>query len=460
MSHLRYSFFICNKPIDVGLKGLTTMQVGSYYVGCSEGFLPVENGAGAMFFSLEAMKLYNSGMSMHNTILINGNALTVCGSHMNTYCIYYIIDNDGDNVAVFNDLFLARPLLQALGFSVLYSNHQHAELTFFQNVQRMKCGEQINVRMYGGAARADVVQFSWFLEHIDAPFKNIKESKTEFFKSLDAAVRYNLEDEWKVNIALSGGVDSGSIAALVKKYRTKINAYTVSTDWGDEYNAAKETADFLGIDLELVHIAKEEILLEIPNVIRFFHFTSPESIEIALVAHCLYKKLYEADGSKRTFLTGYGSDLLNAGVYSPFNNYDELHADCMRRVTATQLSNEFSSLAALNHGVKALHPFWDLDVISTALRVPAEFKVKKEKDKYYFRDMMEDMLPKSTAWRKKLGAHHGTGLSQHLQNVLGDGTSEGYRQAIKNIHEEIFCYGNYDYQIREASYADPLEQFR
>lgn len=459
MSHLRYSFFICNKLIDAGIREFTTLQVGNFYMGCTEGSLPIKNGEDAVYFSLDTMTLYQSGSSPYNTILINKNSLTVYGSEMNTRCIYYIIDREGDNFAVFNDLFLARPLLQALGFSVLYSNHQHEELTFFQNVQRLKCGEKLIVRMYGKAMEAGVTQFLWFLEQIGAPITNIKESQDKFLKSLDAAVRYCLEGVWKVNIALSGGVDSGSIAALAKSNFKKVNAYTVSTDWGDEYSAAQETADFLGIPLELVHITKEEIISEIPNVIRFFHFTSPEQIEIALVAHCLYKKLYSADGKKRTFLTGYGSDLLNAGVYSPFNTYDELQGDCLRRVAATQLSNEFSNLAALNHGVTALHPFWDSGVIATALRVAAEFKVKNGKDKFYFREAMKGRLPAATAWRKKLGAHHGTGLSQHLRDVLGDGTQEGYQQAIKKIHKEIFCYGNYSYQIREASYTDPLEQF-
>jgi asparagine synthetase B (glutamine-hydrolysing) len=459
MSHLRYSFFICSKPVDAGISDVTLRQVGGYYVGCAAGFLPVQNATGEMFFSLDTLAPQQPGASMHNTVRVKGDSLRVCGSHMNTQCVYYIVDKAGEHVAVFNDLFLARPLLQSLGYPVLYSNEPSQELTFFQHVQRLKAGQQLSVRRQGKHASAEVTSFSYFLEEPGARFRDIGESEAEFLKCLEAAVKHDLEGEWNVSIALSGGVDSGSIAALVKKHRPELDAYTVSTDWGDEYSAAKETADFLGIHLELVHLTKEEIISEVPNVIRFFHFTSPESIEIALVAHCLYKKLHEADGKKRTFLTGYGSDLLNAGVFSPFDNYDELHADCMRRVTATQLSNEFSNLAAIHHGVTVRHPFWHSAVINTALRVPAEFKVINGQDKFYFREMVKGLLPENTAWRKKLGAHHGTGLSQHLRHALGDGTPGGYQQAINKIHEEIFCYGNYNYQAGQASYADPVEQF-
>ncbi len=459
MNHLGYSFFVCNKPIDAGIKEFTTMRVGAFYVGCSEGFLPVEDGADGIFFSLEAMELYRIGLSMHNTMLINGASLTLNGSLMNNRCIYYINDTAGENVAIFNDLFIARNLLKALGLPVLYSNEPvNEELTFFQQVQRMKCGEQLQVRAVGGLSNLDICTFSDFPKEPNSYFKNIRECKTEFYKILESDVGSITENIWDISVALSGGVDSGTIAYLLKKWYKNVKAYTVSTDWGDEYAAAKETADFLGIELELVHLTKEEIINEVPNVIRFFHFTSPENIEIALVAHCLYKKLYEADGVRRTFLTGYGSDLLNAGVYTPFKHYDELEADCFRRIRATQLSNEFSNLDALNYGVKVHHPFWGNEVISCALKVPAQYKVKrpligKEQDKFYFREMMEGKLPDNTVWRKNLGAHHGTGLSQHLRDVFGDGQPDSYQHAINKIHEEIFSYGNYEHNARQGSLA-------
>lgn len=458
MNHLRYSFFICNKPLE-NIEELTSVRVGQFFIGCAQGALPVSNGAASAFFSFETMELQRSSSSTQNTVLINDRTLSVYGSFMNTQAIYFIEDSSGHNLAIFNDLFLARPLLKSLGLPVLYTNDAGEELTFFKHVRRLKCGEQLNVRLYGSQAQWSVVQFADFLRHLRAQYNDLEQSKSEFYKTLDGAVKYGLENALNVNIALSGGVDSGSIAALLKANGCNVKAYTVSTDWGDEYEAAKETAGFLGIELDLVHITTAEIIREVPNVIRYFHFTSPESIEIALVAHCLYKKLQEMDGANRTFFTGYGSDLLNAGVYTPFEHYNELHADCMKRVRATQLSNEFSNLSALNHAVKVYHPFWQDAVISTALRVPAEFKVRNGQDKFYFRQMMEGKLPGATAWRKKLGAHHGTGLSQHLQNALGEGRPGGYQQAIKKIHEQIFCYGNYDYQNSQARRASqPLAQ--
>jgi asparagine synthetase B (glutamine-hydrolysing) len=266
---------------------------------------------------------------------------------------------------------------------------------------------------------------------------------------LERAVRRGIGSESTVNIALSGGFDSGTIAYLIRQSGCRLAAYTLGTDWGDEYREARETADHLGIPLTPVHVSEEEIAGEIPSVIRFFHFINPENIEIALVAHCLYKRLQEERPSPRVFLTGYGSDLLNAGGVIRCDSSEQLHAGIRRELERTQLSNEFSNLAALHHGVRAHHPFWESEVIACALRVPAADKLRDGQDKLYAREMMAGRLPDSTVWRRKLGAHRGSGLSQGLRDVLagkrgaGTGASIGYQRMIEAVHQDIFCRGNY-----------------
>ena len=168
------------------------------------------------------------------------------------------------------------------------------------------------------------------------------------------------------NIALSGGIDSGTIAWFIQQESVNLKAYTLGTEWGDEFSEARETAEYLDIPLEYIHLSREEILSAVPEVIRYFFFVHPEAIEIALVAFCLYDKLWQADPRPRTFLTGYGSDLMNAGVFCPFDHPDELHQEILKRMRKTQLSNEFNCLGPLSRQVKVHHPFWDSRVIKTA----------------------------------------------------------------------------------------------
>lgn len=449
MSHLRHSFFISNRPLATGITEFATMPAGGYYVGSARGTFTPASGAGEFAVSFETVQQLASSHIEQNTASINGNILVVTGSDMNTQAIYYIMDEANNRLAVFNDLFLARHLLENLGLPVVYDAAAYgADLCFFRHVQRLRAGQQLVVNLHGSSMSTQVRQFSSLVGHASVFFDDIEQAKQAFYHHLEAAVANGLHGQGPVNIALSGGIDSGTIAYLIHHHHASLKAYTVSTDWGDEYEAAKETADFLSIPLELVHVGADEIMAGIPAVIRYFHFLQPEAIAIALVAHCLYKKLYERNPVHRTFLTGYGSDLLNAGVYSPFRQYEELHADCLRRVAATQLSNEFSNLSALQHGVRVYHPFWHRDVIASALKTPAGFKVVNGQDKYYFRQMMEGRLNGSTVWRTKLGAHQGTGLWQQLQ----------LRNDIQQIHKEIFYHGHYDDAGQALQAAKPALQ--
>ncbi|HSN98033.1 MAG TPA: asparagine synthase-related protein, partial [Candidatus Nanopelagicales bacterium] len=146
---------------------------------------------------------------------------------------------------------------------------------------------------------------------------------------------------------------------------------------------------------------------------------------------------------------GYGSDLLNAGGITACESLDALQSGIQRDLERTQLSNEFNNLAALQYGVRTNHPFWQSEVIACALRVPPAHKLRGGQDKLYAREMMAGRLPASTVSRKKLGAHKGSGLSQHLREAFAGfgggrrGASSGYQRMIEAVHENIFFRGKY-----------------
>jgi asparagine synthetase B (glutamine-hydrolysing) len=385
-----------------------------------------------------------------NSIHIRHDKLMVNGSDMNTQPVYFINDEASNTIVIFNDLFIAAALLRSLGIRPVYDASSFSQrLTFFARVERFGPGERRTITRQKYGLVTEVGQPADILGAKLSQFSGLEESEEQFFDALEKAVQQSLATEETVNIALSGGIDSGTIAWLISQRHPGLKAYTVSTDWGDEYREAKETADFLSISLENIHISSDMLREELPQVIRYFGFIHPESIEIALVAHCLYKKLQERDPASRVFVTGYGSDLLNAGIFNPFENHDQLHAEILQRLRKTQWSNEFSNLSALCHGVSVRHPFWNSDVITRALRVPAKFKVVDGQDKFYFRNMMKSRLPDATVWRKKLGVHQGTGLSKHLQGLLGkpgeQANGKNYSDVILREHETIFNHGSYNF---------------
>ncbi|MCC6558906.1 MAG: hypothetical protein IT372_38755 [Polyangiaceae bacterium] len=447
MNHLARSFFISTRDLAPRLDGCRTVRVGDYWVGAfSDALLPPE-GLDRLSISFETLAAAQAPGGAQNAAAIDRGTLVVRGSDMNTQCVYYILV-EGRDLVVFNDLFLARYLLEELGCHALYDPRRLSEdLTFFAPVSRLLAGQELTAEVERRAPSVRMRRFSRVLEAEGGFHDDIERSKAALLGSLEGAVRRGLGGEATAHNALSGGIDSGTIACLIRRTPCRLKAYTLGTDWGDEHEEARETADFLGIELERVHVSTEEIRREIPAVIRYFHFIEPESVEIALVAPCLYRKLHARSPTPRLFLTGYGSDLLNGGGVTDAERAGGLHADLLKGLGRTQLSNELSNLAAMHCGVRVYHPFLQTEVVSCALRVPPDHKIRGGRDKLYMREMMSGMLPERTVWRRKLAAHHGTGLARHLGAIFrgpGDrGGADGYQRLIQRVHEDIFCHGRF-----------------
>jgi asparagine synthetase B (glutamine-hydrolysing) len=437
MNHLEHSFVVSTVKLSLDLDGYETVASGAYFIG---GFaaqrlsaVPADRSS----LSLETGELLESAAGAQNCVRIEQSELIVIGSDMNTQPIYYIVA--GNRFAAFNDLFLARWLLPAMGYEVRYSCEARAkELIFFDHVSRLAPGQRVLVRVHHQDVTVRLEQFSHILERADPPYADIEQSKSTMFRALDCAVGSMVADAAAPCIALSGGIDSGTVAALAAGHNARVTAFSLATDWGNEFAEATHTADFLGLGLERIAVSAEDIAREIPRVIRFFHFLNAENVEIALVAHCLHKALFDRDPSPRVFLTGYGSDLLNAGGVYACESYAHLEADIRRELARTQYSNEFSGLAALSWNVRVRHPFWDSEVIRCGVRVPPQHKLHDGLDKYYLREMMSRKLPQPTVRRTKLGAHRGTGLAQHLAALFGGPAS--YKCALQDIHRGIFCH--------------------
>ena len=64
--------------------------------------------------------------------------------------------------------------------------------------------------------------------------------------AIESAVRKACEGK-EVGIAFSGGMDSGLVAALAKKYARSVTCYTCGTDDSFDVAAGRELAEKLGL---------------------------------------------------------------------------------------------------------------------------------------------------------------------------------------------------------------------
>ncbi len=436
------SFAISTQKLNGGIKGLTEECLGRSFIGYFPDHNKFKSSNECFYISFESM---SNLPSEQNYIAIKDYEMSVVGSDMNTQAIYYICLPEKNCFVVFNDLLLAKNILESLELEVIYDLDKYAaNLEFFKHINRLCAGEKIDIKNNGGQLVFNKTSFSDILLQNEREL-TIEQSKDSFYNVLFDSTNVLTKGVNDIYITLSGGIDSGTIAYILKELGKKVYAFTLGTDWSDEYEEAKQTADYLGIPLEKIHLSIGEITKEVPNVIRYFGFMNNVSIEIALVAFCLYKKITGNKKNNMLFASGYGSDLLNAGIFSPFDNYSQLAAEITANLRKTQVSNEFCNLSALDMGIMPVHPFWKTEVILEALKVPGKYKVVDGKDKYYFRSIMESKLPHSIAWRIKKGAHQGTGLTSYLCKAIEEEfklrskSEDTYKNIIKRYHKEIFC---------------------
>lgn len=218
-----------------------------------------------------------------------------------------------------------------------------------------------------------------------------------------------------VTALISGGVDSGTVAALAQQAGILDGVATLGTAWGDEHAEAAELAEHLGHPLRYVLLTEDDILDALPDTIRMLGEPGKETVAIATNLVALYRRGEIPTG---TLLTGYGSDLLNSGL-----RVDAAVLDDLRSAVATQLAQatttgEFSGITAAAYGYAVRHPFWSSGVIQAALDTDPSLMGHNGREKGHLREAATRYLPAGVAWRPKRALHRGSGVDDNLDHAI------------------------------------------
>jgi asparagine synthase (glutamine-hydrolysing) len=196
--------------------------------------------------------------------------------------------------------------------------------TAFRHIQELPPGHYALIK----DGRMDVLPF-WRMQFSAAPpKKSIEEYAEEFESLLFDATRIRLRADVPVGAYLSGGLDSSTIAAIVRKLgvsRLETFSIAFSDPRFDESEHQKRMAAFLGTDHKVVYATHEEIGRVFPEVI--WHTEAP-LMRTAPAPMFLLSKLVR-DTHFKVVLTGEGADEFLAG-------YDIFKEAKVRRFWAQQ----------------------------------------------------------------------------------------------------------------------------
>ena len=182
--------------------------------------------------------------------------------------------------------------------------------TLYKNINMIKPGHYIIVSENNKIIQKEY----WSLRNIKKRENvSFNEAKSKVKKLLTDAVRKRIPDEVRWATHLSGGIDSSIVTAISSRYaKERATAFSVSfvdDKFYDEINVARETADFLGVNLITVPVSFEDMVKAIPDAV-----TSAEGMSINghIGAKYLLNKAIHDQGFK-VALSGEGSDEIFMG---------------------------------------------------------------------------------------------------------------------------------------------------
>lgn len=246
---------------------------------------------------------------------------------------------------------------------------------------------------------------------------------------------------------LSGGVDSGLLAALTRPDVVFTARFPDSGPRYDEFEYAKATAEHLGLKQVVVDITKEDFEKYLPEALKLYHPTTHYSL---VPLYLLFKKAQEL--GIKTILSGEGPDEYLGGYasYSILMAIQNLYKQKELKNYHPLLDSFFGEpieqfARIINKSVRDVEPYWDryehllskigyadlkvrgIEEMELALakglsiellypymtdevqeycfrRVKDTQKVKGLTTKYCFKKIAEKYLPKEVVWRKnKMG---------------------------------------------------------
>ena len=355
----------------------------------------------------------------------------------------YIIHKDNSVIltselkAFCNTTFFERKMIPIDSYQYEYTKDVEPDFCFLQNINRVLPGYYYALN-YKNSNTISINKTKLFPIHESTNPISKTEAKEKIYSLLSENIKDKISYD-KIGIPISGGLDSGLIASLVHQQTDTIYTYTIGTNFGNEFENAKDVHQFLNSVHEEINIDEDEFWEGFLQSVWHNEICDPLYAE-GYVG--FYHSLKQAQKDVHELFTGYGADLilgdfLNIKDRSAINSFSEYWG---RRAAWT---GEMSPYTARSFGMEIQHPFWEIELINFSLSIPYEYKYLGDEVKALLREMAEEkkLLPSQIAWRKKNAFTTGASLDQLFSHCLKIPYLKNYRFKsifLYYLFEELF----------------------
>ena len=286
------------------------------------------------------------------------------------------------------------------------------------------------------------------------------------------AVETRYEENKKMGLYLSGGIDSSVIAAAASEITDDIETFSVGMSTSEDLPNAKIVANYLGTKHNEYIYEPEEMLKVLPEVIYYL-----ESFDMYLVrssiANYIVSNMAKENGVDLVF-SGEGGDELFGGYHYLKDFKKQKVEDELLKLTFTAHSSGFQRIDRMTmaHSLDVDIPIMNNEVAEFAYSLPIEWKIYEEDgkkiEKWILRKAFEKDLPENIVWRRKSKFFKGTGSSDILKEYAEEKISDEEFQRerylddglILRSKEELYYYKIFKEFFPHKSILDTIGRTR
>jgi len=235
-------------------------------------------------------------------------------------------------------------------------------------------------------------------------------------KLLEEAIEKRVPDQ-KIGLLFSGGLDSVMIALILKRKGVDFTCYTAAVDEeAEDLIYAKKAAELLNFNLKTKVISLEETKEYLEQVVPLIETSNVTKVGVALTFHVACG-MAKKDKVKVIF-SGLGSEEIFAG-YERHRNSQNVNQECLSGLRFLYERDTYrDDVITMNNNLELRVPFLDKELIKYALKIPKDYKIKNDVEKWILRQVAFGYgLDKELANRKKRAAQYGSKFDKAISKL-------------------------------------------
>jgi asparagine synthase (glutamine-hydrolysing) len=263
-------------------------------------------------------------------------------------------------------------------------------------------------------------------------------------------------------ISLSGGLDSSIIAYFLKQRKPKTVAVIAEDFVSTDLTYCQMISKKMELPLSIYNVTTATILEAVEETIKILKNFNDIEIRNNVVMYLAIKWAKEND--EKSIITGDGADELFAGYSFLINKPEEELEEEIKRVCSVMHFPTQKIGKAL--GITVESPFLNDSVVKLAKEIPANLKVRNEKEKrhgkWILRKTFEKNIPRQIAWRVKSPMQDGSGtvgLTSLFDSIVGEEQFVERKLTVEKTDDVVIRSREsmYYYEIFKKLYGTPVD---